>query len=153
MIENLYRLIDDEKIALIEDDLTSMNLDGLYFDNVIVLHKNLKTNAERKCILAEEIGHHMTTTDNILDQGKLHNEKQEEAARRWATKEMIKIEDLINAFNKGICNRWELSQFLDVTESFIDESLIYFMKLYGEKLTINEYTIFFDPLWIYKSFE
>ena len=150
MIENLYRIIDDHNIKLIEKDLTSIDpaLKGLYFDNFILLDKNIDTVAERACILAEEIGHHFTTIGDILDTSDLHKEKEEEKSRRWASKLLIEPLRLIDAFNAGVGSRWELSQFLDLTEEFIEESLLHFKKLYGERITIGEYSIHFDPLWI-----
>lgn len=151
-LNSLYKIIEDAYITLVEDDIPG-KVKGLYFDNIIVLHKKIETEAERNCILAEEIGHHFTASTIILDKSKLNNDKQEEAARRWATKELIDPSRFIDAFKAGIRNRWELSQYLDLTEEFIEESLLHFKKLYGERITIGEYTIHFDPLWIYKSFD
>lgn len=151
-MNQLYKIMDDAYITLVEDDIPG-KVKGLYFDNIIVLHKSIETEAERNCILAEEIGHYFTASDIIIDKSKLKNQKQEEAAHRWAIKELIDTARFIDAFKAGVRNRWELSQFLDVTEEFIEESLTYFKKFYGEFLIIDEYTLHFDPLWVYKSFE
>lgn len=155
MIEALYRIIDDHEIRFIERDLTSIHpeLKGLYFDNVIVLDEKIDTYAEKTCILAEEIGHHFTSVGDILDTSNLHKEKEEEKSRRYASKLMFNPVRLIDAFKAGVSSRWELSQFLDLTEGFIEETLSYFKKFYGESLAIDEYVIHFDPLWVYKSFE
>jgi hypothetical protein len=151
-LDRLYKIIDDACITLVEDDIPG-KVKGLYFDNIIVLHKKINLEAEKKCILAEEIGHHFTASNIIIDKSKLNNEKQEEAARRWASKLLFEPIRLIDAFNAGVSNRWELSQYLDLTEDFIEESIKHFKKFYGEYITINEYTVHFDPLWIYKSFD
>jgi len=151
-LNSLYKIIDEAYITLVEDDIPG-KVKGLYFDNIIVLHKSIETEAEKNCILAEEIGHYFTASDIIIDKSKLKNEKQEEAAHRWAIKELIDPARFIDAFKVGVRNRWELSQFLDVTEEFIEEALVCMKKLYGETLAINEYIIHFDPLWIYKSLD
>ena len=153
MIEKLYRLIDDEKIKLIEDDLTSMNLKGLCIDNIIVMDKYIDTEAERRCVLAEEIGHYKTTSKVILDQSNIHNFKQEETARRWAVKHMIHPQDFIDAYKQGVNCRAELAEFLNVTEDFIEITINHFSKVHGECLAIDDYVIFFSPLWVYKKFE
>lgn len=155
MINTLYQIIDDNQIKLIETDLKSIDpiLKGLYFDNIILLDKHIETRAEKTCVLAEEVGHYFTTVGDILDKNVLHKEKEEEKAHRWATKEVIKIEDLILAFNKGVRNRWELSIFLDVTEEFIEQSLVFFEKEFGTHVVIGDYYINFNPLWIYRSFD
>lgn len=153
MINELLSIIDDLQIKLVEKDMTSINLKGLYLDNIIVIEKKLENDAERASIIAEEIGHHFTATDNILDQSSLHNQKEEEKAHRWAAQYAITPVKLIKAFEAGISSRYELAEFLGVTEVFIENSLPLLQKLYGNLITINEYTINLDPLWIYKSFE
>ena len=41
---------------------------GLYSDGTIAISTDMKTDAEKACVLAEELGHHYTTYGNILDQ-------------------------------------------------------------------------------------
>ena len=151
-MQHLFNLIESENIRLVEDDIP-YRVRGLYFDSIIVLHKNIDTAAERNSILAEELGHHFTSSGNILNQSSLRSLKQENSARRWAAEQMIKPDRIIDAFKSGVRSRLELSQYLDVTETFIEESLVHMKKLYGDHLAINEYIIHFDPLWVYKSFD
>lgn len=151
-MQQLYNLIDEENIELIIDDIPG-RVKGLYFDNIIVLHKNIDTKSEVYCTIAEELGHHFTSIGNILDQTKIETIKQENLARGWATEKLITPFRLIDAFKAGVRSRWELSQFLDVTETFIEGSLSHLKKLHGDSIAIDEYAIHFDPLWIYKSFE
>jgi len=151
-LQHLYNLIESENIKLIEDDIP-YKAKGLYFDNIIVLHKSIETTSERNSILAEELGHHFTSNGNILNQTLISSIKQECSARRWAVEQMIKPDKLIDAIKSGVRSRWELSQFLDVSETFIDESLVHMKTLHGEYIVIDGYVIRFDPLWIYKLLE
>lgn len=152
MINELLSIIDDLQIKLVEKDMTSINLKGLYLDNIIVLEKNLESDAERASIIAEEIGHYITAANNILDQSSLHNQKEEEKAHRWAAQCIITPIKLIQAFEAGVSSRYELAEFLGVTEEFIENSIPLLKKLNGDSITIDEYIIHFDPLWVYKSF-
>jgi len=43
---------------------------GLYGDNIIWLNRGLPKYTDKVCVLAEEIGHHYTSTGDILDQKK-----------------------------------------------------------------------------------
>ena len=61
---------------------------GLYSDNVILISKNLTSDIEKYCVLAEELGHHHTTDGDILDQTSVDNRKQELRARSWAYNEL-----------------------------------------------------------------
>jgi len=99
---------------------------GLYADGVIWISKKL-TNASKCCVLAEEIGHHLTTSGDILDQTSLDNQKQELKARRWAYEKLVPIENIWFAIADGHTEVWDMAEYLDVDEAFLREAL----KHYG----------------------
>ncbi len=140
-----------ENVEVVKRPLAG-RLKGLYADNVIALNENLETTAEKACVLAEELGHYSTSVGDILDQSIIENRKQELKARRWAVGKLIRVEDFIVAFNEGVRSRNELAEFLGVTENFIDTALNHFQNLYGYCITIENYTVHFSPLYVYKSF-
>jgi hypothetical protein len=117
---------------------------GYYSDGVIAINEKIDTNTEKKCILAEELGHFYTTNGEILDNSVL-SKKKESIARRWAYKKLITLNDLVLAFNTGICSKAELSDYLDVTPSFLDATLDYYKKRYGTHKKLDSYIIFFEP--------
>ena len=53
---------------------------------------------EKKCVLAEELGHHYTTVGNIMDQTATANRKQERRARIWAYHKLLSLNDLIDSY-------------------------------------------------------
>ena len=148
----LMKLINNEELEVVELPLNG-ELKGLYSDDIIAINKNIDTYTEKTCVLAEELGHYYTSVGDILDQSKIENRKQELKARRWAIDKLIRVEDFIDAFKAGVQNRSELAEFLDVAEKFIEIALDHFKGIYGYSHTIGEYTICFDPLVVYKSFE
>lgn len=116
--------------------------------NRIAIKKDLENDTERRCILAEEIGHYHTTVGDILDQSDVVNRKQERQARIWAYKRLVGIVKIINAYKEGASNRFELAEYLNVTEEFIDEALEYYKQKYGLFITIDNYVVYFEPLGI-----
>lgn len=123
---------------------------GLYADGVIAINKKL-TLAEKTCILAEELGHHYTTCGNILDQSDLKNEKQELRARGWAFEKLLPIESFVAAFEHGCRNRFEMADFLDITEEFISESVEYYKRKHGlYAISEDGHAVYFDPLGVMK---
>lgn len=152
MYENLIKETEEEGIEIVEIPFKS-NLKGLYSDNVIAINKNIDTNTEKKCILAEELGHHYTSSGDILDQSKLVNRKQEKRARIWGYKKLVGITKLIDAYKNNITNRYELAAYLDVTEEYIDEALEYYKSYYGISCKIDNYIVYFDPLSILEIWE
>lgn len=133
----------DNKLKIKELPL-KYNLKGLYKNGKILIKSDM-SDKEKYCILAEEIGHHYTSSGNILDQDKLENRKQEVIARRWGYEKLVGIVDLINAWKKGINNRHDLAEYLNVTESFLLEAIEYYKAKYGAYYIIDGYCIMFEP--------
>lgn len=148
---NLYEeLLEECDNYNVEVYIRNMKNKGLYSDNVIWLNKNLTTTAEKVSILAEEIGHYQTSVGDILNQSKLINRKQEYRARVWAHERVIPLSKIIEADQLNLKNKYELADFIGVTESFLDESLIRYRNKYGLSAKIDNYTIYFDPLEVVK---
>lgn len=118
---------------------------GLYRNGKIIIDKKISSPNEKSCILAEEIGHHIKTIGNILDQMDIKNVKQEKIARNWAYEKLVGIVALINAFERGIRTKSELAEYLNVTEEFLDQAIQHFREKYGIYHEIDNYTIYFEP--------
>ncbi|MBY6844610.1 hypothetical protein HYI19_07315 [Clostridium botulinum] len=118
---------------------------GLYGDNVIALDKDIETLKERRCILAEELGHHHTSSGNILDNSSISNLKQEKRARNWGYEKLVGIIDIVNAFNAGTRNRYEMAEYLEVTEDFLESSIQHYKEKYGALFEIDNYIVYFEP--------
>lgn len=118
---------------------------GLYGDNVIALSKDIETLKEKRCILAEELGHHHTSSGNILDNSNLSNLKQEKRARNWGYEKLVGIIDIINAYNAGTRNRYEMAEYLEVTEDFLESSIQHYKEKYGVFFEIDNYIVYFEP--------
>ena len=141
--ENLY-IFENENIGRCK---------GLSIDNTISLSNSISNLKEKKCVLAEEIGHCKTTYGNILNQNKLQNIKEENKGRAWAYEKLISCESLIQAFEYGVKNRYELSLFLEVTEKFLINAIKYYRRKYGIYHKYKCYVIYFNPLGILKKEE
>ncbi|GAA0078906.1 ImmA/IrrE family metallo-endopeptidase [Clostridium sp. CTA-5] len=121
------------------------SLKGLYRNNKILINLKLDTNIEKKCILAEEIGHHETSSGNILDNKNIVNRKQELKARRWAYEHIIKLSDLIKAYEHGAITSFEIADYLNITEEFLNNCIINYKKRYGFSVEFENHFIYFYP--------
>lgn len=131
----------------------SPRLKGLYSDKIILINRNIKSNTEKTCILAEELGHYHTSSGNILDQSNIVNRKQELIARRWSYEKLVPLSKLVQAQKEGIRNRFELAQFLGITERFLESALSRYKDKYGEFATYKNYIVYFEPLGVLEMFE
>lgn len=149
--EELLKNADSEGLIVKEKDIPGYG--GRIYKNRIAIHKGLKTNAEKACVLSEELGHHYTTSGNIIDMQDIRNVKQERKARVWAYDELIGLTGLIRAFERCCQSRYEVADFLGVTEEFLSDALNYYKVKYGEFTVIDHYIIRFIPcLMIAKMF-
>lgn len=136
------------------------NISGLYYSNgtekLIALNAALETQAEQACVLAEELGHHYTSCGNLLTDNEIDNtiiQQQELRAKRWATKRLVSIKNILNAYEHGCQSIHDFSEYLDVTEDFFRKSLKTYSEMYGPYKQRGKYTVYFDPPVILKLFE
>ena len=152
MYEKLLCEAEKENIEVVYMPLKG-RIKGLYCDKVIAINKNIETTAEKTCVLAEELGHYYTTVGNILDQKRIQNRKLERRARAWAYQRLVPLDKLTEAYKAGIRNRFELAEYLEVTERFLEEAIKYYREKYGIYCRVGKYWICFDPLGIIENID
>lgn len=134
-----------EDVFVVETDLSHIEgLKGLYVDGCVAIEKSL-TVTEKSCILAEEIGHHLTSSGNILDQGDTKNRQQELKARTAAADIQIGLTGLIEACEAGCNSAYTVANYLGVTEIFLKEAVDSYRSKYGLCATIDNYIVYFEP--------
>lgn len=121
------------------------NLKGIYIDGNIAINTSVDNGAEKACVLAEELGHYHTTVGDITDLSDFQNRKQERQARLWAYNKLIGLSGIIEAFEHGCQSRFEIAEYLDVTEEFLEECLACYRNKYGIGTTLDNYYIMFIP--------
>ena len=135
-----------------ELDLGTDKPSGKCYGREIYINKNV-TEKEKYCLLLEEIGHYLTTYGNITDQTSILNRKQELFARRWGYEHSVSLVGIINAFEYGAKNLFEIADFLGVTETYLLDCLENYKKKYGIGRNLEKYYVRFEPvLGVYKNF-
>lgn len=118
--------------------------DGRIKGKDIYLRKDMNT-TEKTCVLAEEMGHHHTSVGNILDMDISANRKQERQARLHGYNRLIGLAGLIEAYEHGCQNRYEIAEFLEVTDEFLEDCISCYRDKYGIGTTVDNYYIAFIP--------
>jgi hypothetical protein len=119
-------------------------LKGLYTDGCIAIDKHLTT-TEKSCILAEEIGHHLTSVGDILDQTKDGNRKQEYRARLVSYDIQIGLGGIIDCYEAGCTSFYSMAEYLNVTEDYLKDALEVYKQKYGICVPYENYIIYFIP--------
>lgn len=111
----------------------------------IAIRKDIDTTTEKACVLAEELGHHHTSVGNIIDMSDTANRKQERQARMWAYNRLIGLCGIIKAYKAGCQNRYEIAEYLEVTEECLQECIECYRDKYGVYTAVDNYVIYFLP--------
>ena len=146
--EQLLTAADQEGLLVKEQPLTEH--DGLIRGSRIAIRKDIEAQAEKSCVLAEEIGHYRTSSGNILDQSKVESRKQEYRARLYGYNLKIGLAGLISAYEARCRNRYEMAEYLDVTEEYLEEAIDCYKAKYGLYTSVDNYIIYFEPFVVIK---
>ena len=146
--EQLLTAADQEGLAVKEHPLADH--DGLLSGNRIAIRKDIETQAEKSCVLAEELGHHYTSPGDILDQKDIMNRKQEYRARLYGYNLKIGLTGLIRAYEAGCRNLYEMAEYLDATEEYLREAIQCYRSKYGTCVAVDNYIIYFEPFAVMK---
>lgn len=125
LAERLLEEARRDKITVKTEQLPDNGPRALYINvgaKVIVILNPTETQAEMACLLSEELGHFHTAPFKTLSYETIEDAKAEARARRWAHRRILPPVRLLNALQAGIRERWELADYLGVTEEFLEET-------------------------------
>jgi len=95
--------------------------------SVIGLSRSLFDNrAHFRCVLAEELGHYFTTVGDAVPKTHYHYHNRLEISRaeyralRWAAQYLIPLDKLLKAARRGVCEKWMIAEYFDVTDEMVD---------------------------------
>lgn len=140
-------LIKADKDGLRVKEKPIQGNDGRIKGRRIAIRKDIGTTKEKSCVLAEELGHHHTSTGNILDQADIMNRKQEYRARLYGYNLKIGLQGLVRAYEAGCRDLYEIAEMLDVTEEYLKDAIDCYHSKYGQCTAMDNYVICFEPVF------
>ena len=143
--ERLASSSDAEGVTIYDRKFRSPRIKGLYCDGNIAVSDNLNTDAEKACVLSEELGHYHTTEGIILEMSDDGNRKQELRARLWGYNKLIGLHGIISCYKTGCQTAYDMAEHLGVTEEFLLEALQCYRNKYGVCIKFDNYVIYFEP--------
>lgn len=136
-LEKLFRIAEDNCIV-IEYVKFRNNILGIYYKEPDVIPaigiNQLIMNDSNKltCVLAEELGHHFTTSDDLTAEYYCYSDavltdKAELLALKWAAHMLLTPNEIVQAY--AACNNtFECADILEVTEDFLIKSIDIFKR-------------------------
>jgi hypothetical protein len=144
-LEKLEQKAADENIKIDYMRFRSSNIRGLYYEGSVAINSDLLTTAQKADVLAEELGHHYTSSGNIINYKNVNNKKQERTARLWGYNDRIGLMGIINAFKAHCENAHDIAEYLNVSEETLIEALECYRQIYGTGTMVDNYFIQFEP--------
>ena len=138
-------LILSESESLIVKEAHIPGYGGRLYKIGLPLTRLFPPQAEKSCVLAEEIGHYCTTTGNILDQNDTMNRKQEYRARLYGYNLRVGLIGIIKSYEARCRNLHEMAEYLDVPEDYLIEVIDCYRSKYGQYIALDNYMIYFIP--------
>lgn len=138
-------LIEADKKGLLVKEKPLQTTDGLCKGKRIAIRKDIPTLAEKADVLAEELGHYHTTVGNIVEMQSVGDVKQECVARLWAYNKRIGLCGIVEAYKHQCQNRFEIAEYLDMSEEFLQEALERYRQIYGTGTMLDNYYVRFEP--------
>lgn len=112
-----------------------METKDAYFINIDV--NQIESKAEERVCLAHELGHCISGTTYTINHKSLYRGSAEYRADYRGAQLVIPIDDLRRCVDKGIIEKYELADYFNVTEEFVERALY----IYGNKGLLEDLVI------------
>ena len=146
-------LLEAETSGIAIKELPLQSSDGRIKGKRIAIRRDIPTLAKKADVLAEELGHYYTSVGRIVEQDSVNARKQERTARLWAYNKRIGLTGILKAFQNHCTSRYEIAEYLGVSEDTLAEALDYYRQIYGEGVMVDNYLVRFEPtLQVYEYF-
>ncbi|WP_353421827.1 ImmA/IrrE family metallo-endopeptidase [Staphylococcus delphini] len=143
-------LIQHDYIEVREANVLPDDLDGVWLGDLILIKRNLPEKKKVE-VLFEELAHHKLTYGDITNQKQFNNRKFENYARRYSYEKSMPLSGIVQAFEKGVHNLYELANFFEISEGHVLDCIEHYKKKYGLQVKYGKYLIRLEPLTIYKN--
>ena len=128
-LNTLYDIAEKENIKIYDYNIDNINGAFISYEGINAIamnYKNINTQAEEKCVLAEELGHYYyDATYSPLCTDTYLISKQEYKAKKWAIKSLIPFTKIIEKHYEYL---YELADELGVTEELLVFAYQYYIE-------------------------
>lgn len=132
-LNELYTIADNNNISVYYFPLSPMQSLSLP-ETIAIDVTQLDTALEEKGLLAHELGHCLTWSFYNISSKYNTRSRMEYRADRWVIHNLIPFSEFYEALQNGITERWQLAEYFDVTEDYIDKAItMYEQKIYDKQ--------------------
>ena len=148
--EKLQDVVKGKRIRFLELR-TALPLKGVYTRGTshvpwIVIGAD-QTTDEKTCACAEALGHHETSSGNILEYQPYARERALYRAKKWAYETLLPLDAIGASYILCDANPFGMADHLGVSPQFLDASIAYYERRYGESFRTEQFEFLFLPFF------
>lgn len=127
---NFEKLAEREKVDIFHDNLMKEKAKIIKYDGTSILlnNKKIHSETEKKCLLAEELGHYYYDAYYTLNSDKAFIDKQEYRAKKWKCLACVSRQSLLDCFKRGITNLYDIATELQVEPNMVQFAYDYYKR-------------------------
>lgn len=136
-LETIYNDLRKQNISLYVYDVgpeKSVTIELNHKYAVFIDPFRIDSISEIKRALIHETGHCATGCTHKVSSSLDLVAKHEYKANRWAIEHYVPFEDLQSAIEKGYIEKWQLAEYFDLPEEFIEKALSYYFITKEKKI-------------------
>ena len=136
-LDELYEYADENRVEVysfgLAENQAMSYMDGVGDCYIAIDPMILTSGLEEKMKLSHEMGHCMTGSMYGKDTPLIDKWKHEARARHWEYTRLVPLDELHSAFHRGITEPWELAEYFDVPEDYIQRAYNYYQTYYSKE--------------------
>ncbi len=133
-IKDLENLIDREKLKIIN---YKMKPKARIIDKYILMdHSKIHSEAEEKCLLAEELGHYYYDAYYTFNSSQIDIDRAEYKANKWKSLNCVSLNSILSCFKQGIVDLYDIAEKLQVEPNMVEFAYNYYVD--NGKIFTNE---------------
>lgn len=127
---NFEELTEREKIDIFHDNIMKQKAKIIKYEGTSILlnNKKIHSETERKCLLAEELGHYYYDAYYTLNSDQAFIDKQEYRAKKWKCLTCVSRQSILDCFKRGITNLYDIATELQVEPNMIQFAYDYYKR-------------------------
>ncbi len=127
---NFEELAKREKIDIFHDNKMKTKAKIIKYEGTSILlnNKQIHSESERKCLLAEELGHYYYDAYYTLNSDQTFIDKQEYKAKKWKCLACISRQSILDCFKRGITNLYDIATELQVEPNMVQFAYDYYKR-------------------------
>lgn len=128
-LTTIYKDLFDSDVLIFDyripfSDAAVIEVDGIY--GIFVDTEQFRTAADETVAVAHEAGHIFTGSTYKLASPYSVIQKHENTANKWAIKKLLPFDEMKRAMDNGLTTKYELADFFEVTEDFVQMAFDYY---------------------------